>query len=149
MRRLLAPLAVLALAAPALTAPALADVTVESANDFDTTLRKLREAIEASPASIVTEIDHAAAATGAGLELDATTLVVFGNPAAGTQLMNADRSAALALPMKMLVIETAEGVRLVYDDPADLAETYDLGEAAGVTDKMSGLVAGLAEAAAN
>ena len=135
--------------AASLAAPALADVSVESANDFDTTLAKLRAAIEASPATIVTEIDHAAAATDAGLSLDATTLVVFGNPAAGTQLMNADRASALALPMKMLVIETEDGVRLVYDDPADLAGDYDLGDAAEVTQKMSGLVAGLAEAAAN
>ena len=139
----------LALALCVLPFTAHAEVTVESANDFETTLAKLREAIEASPASIVTEIDHAAAAKDAGLELGPTTLVVFGNPAAGTQLMNADRSAALALPMKMLVIETDEGVRLVYDDPADLAESYDLGEAAAVTQRMSGLVSGLAEAAAN
>ena len=142
MRRILAALAI------AVPTAALADVTVESANDFETTLAKLRDAIEASPASIVTGIDHAAAAAGAGMELGATTLVVFGNPAAGTQLMNADRNAALALPMKMLVIETEDGVRLVYDDPAELAERFELGEAAAVTGKMSDLVAGLAEAAA-
>ena len=132
-----------------LSRPALADVTVESANDFETTLAKLREAIEASPASIVSEVDHAAAAASADLELGATTLVIFGNPAAGTQLMQADPAVGLALPMKMLVIETADGVRLVYDDPADLAESYDLGEAAAVTQRMSGLVGSLAEAAAN
>ena len=132
-----------------LTHPAVADTTVESANDFETTLGKLREAIEASPAAIVEEIDHAAAATDAGLELGATTLVIFGNPEAGTQLMQADPAVGLALPMKMLVIETENGVRLVYDDPAELVERYDLGEASAVTERMSGLVAGLAEAAAN
>ena len=129
--------------------PSLADTTVESTNDFETTLGKLRAAIEASPASIVSEVDHAKAASDAGLELDATTLVIFGNPAAGTQLMQADPSIGVALPMKILVIETESGVRLVYDDPADLASDYDLGDAAPVTQKMSGLVASLAEAAAN
>ena len=129
--------------------PSWADTTVESANDFATTLQKLRDAIEASPASIISEVDHAAAAEGAGLELGATTLVIFGNPQAGTQLMQADQRVGLALPMKMLVIETADGVRLVFDDPSDLAETYELGDAAAVTERMSGLVASLAEAAAN
>ena len=57
--------------------------TVQSANDFDTTVQKLRDAIEASPASIVSEMNHAANATNAGLELRPTTLILFGNPAAG------------------------------------------------------------------
>ena len=123
--------------------------TVESANDFATTLDKLRSAIEASPASVIFEVDHAKGAMSADMELAPTTLVVFGNPAAGTQLMKADQSAGLSLPMKVLVMETDDGVRLVYDDPAGLAETYALGEAAAVTGKMSGLLGKLTEAAAN
>ena len=123
--------------------------TVQSANDFDTTVQKLRDAIEASPASIVYEMDHAANATNAGLELRPTTLILFGNPAAGTQLMQADPTAGLSLPMKVLVVETDGGVELVYDDPAALAENYDLGEAAAVTERMSGLLGNLTEAAAN
>ena len=145
-----------ALATAVLVAPLLvlsqqsaAEVTVNSANDFQTTLDKLRAAIEESPASIVVEVDHAAAASGAGLDLAPTTLVVFGNPAAGTLLMQADRSIGLALPMKILVIETDDGVQLVYDDPVELASTYQLGDAAGVTERMSGLVGNLAAEAAN
>ena len=132
----------------AVASPASAEMrSLVSASDFETTLANLRGAIEASPASIIHEVDHAAGAEGAGLELAPTTLVVFGNPAAGTKLMQADPTAGLSLPMKMLVAETEEGVKVVYDDPASLAEMHDLGEAAAVTEKMSGLVAKLAEAA--
>ena len=142
---LAAPLAA-ALAATAL--PALAEtVSLKSANDFATTLDKLRAAIEASPASIIHEVDHAAGAAGADMQLAPTTLVIFGNPAAGTQLMQADPTAGLSLPMKMLVVETGDGVAVVYDDPKGLTEKHDLGEAAAVTEKMSGLVGKLAEAA--
>ena len=123
--------------------------TVPSTNDFSTTVQKLRDAIEASPASIVYEMDHAANAESADMELRPTTLILFGNPTAGTQLMQADPAAGLSLPMKVLVVETDEGVELVYDDPTALAETYDLGEAAAVTDRMSGLLVNLTEAAAN
>ena len=131
-------------------APAWAEMRmVESKNDFATTLDKLRGAIEASPASVIFEVDHAAGAMKAGMELEPTTLVVFGNPAAGTQLMNADRTAGLSLPMKMLVMEKDGAVSLAYDDPKGLSAMHDLGEASGVTEKMSGLVGKLAEAAAN
>lgn len=134
----------------ALALPAFAEMTrVESANDFAATLDKLRAAIEASPASIIHEVDHAAGAAGVDMELRPTTLVIFGNPAAGTQLMRADPMAGLSLPMKMLVAETDDGVVVVYEDPRALVGKHDLGEAAGVTDKMSGLVGKLAEAAAN
>ena len=139
-------LATLLLAAS--TASASAE-TVQSANDFATTLQKLREAIEASPASVIHEIDHAAGATSAGMELAPTTLVIFGNPVAGTPLMQADPTVGLALPMKVLVLERDGMVELVYDDPAMLPERYDLGDAAVVTEKMSGLVTGLVDAAAN
>ena len=133
-----------------LTAPALAErMTVPSNNDFATTLDKLRAAIEASPASIIHEVDHAAGAKSADVDLPPTTLVIFGNPAAGTQLMKADRMAALALPMKMLVAETEDGTVIAYDDPKGLTDAFELGEAAAVTEKMSGLVGKLAEAAAN
>ena len=134
----------LAFALPALAEP----TTVTSANDFVTTLDKLRAAIEASPASIIHEVDHAKGAMSADMELRPTTLVIFGNPAAGTQLMKADPLAGLSLPMKMLVVETDGGVTIAYDDPKGLAESYDLGEAAGVTEKMSGLLGKLADAAA-
>ena len=134
----------------ALTAAALAQPTsVKSANDFTTTLDKLRAAIEASPASIISEVDHAKGAASVDMELKPTTLVIFGNPAAGTQLMMADPTAGLSLPMKMLVTETDEGVMVVYEDPKTLTEKHELGEAAAVTEKMSGLVGKLAEAAAN
>ena len=132
-----------------LTAPATAETVVESGNNFATTLAKLRSAIEASPASIIHEVDHAAGAQGAGLELEPTTLVIFGNPQVGTQLMQADRDVALALPMKMLVAEVDGTVRIIYDDPAELSDAYSLGDAAELTEKMSGLVGKLAEAAAN
>ena len=138
------------LAVAATTTLAAAEMTtVASNNDFATTLDKLRAAIEASPASIIHEVDHAAGAQSADMELMPTTLVIFGNPAAGTQLMQADRTAGVSLPMKVLVMESEDGVSLVYDDPKGLTDKHELGEAAAVTEKMSGLLGMLTEAAAN
>ena len=63
-----------------------------------------------------------------GLDLRETTLVVFGNPAVGTGVMDAAPLAALDLPLKVLVWSDGDGVTQVsYTDPAVLAARYGLG----------------------
>ena len=76
-----------------------------------------------------------------------TTLVVFGNPAAGTPVMEAAPLAALDLPLKVLVWADGErGTQVSYTDPSVLAARYGLrpGPAAalegihGLTDALVG-----------
>ncbi|MEF8826247.1 MAG: DUF302 domain-containing protein, partial [Halapricum sp.] len=67
-------------------------VTVASDESFDATVDRITAAIEESPLTLVTTIDHAANAASADLDLPPTTLLVFGNPAVGTQLMQASRT---------------------------------------------------------
>ena len=63
-----------------------------------------------------------------GLELRETTLVVFGNPVAGTPVMEAAPLAALDLPLKVLVWADGErGTQVSYTDPSVLAARYGLG----------------------
>ena len=55
-------------------------------------------------------------AANAGLKMPATKLVIFGSPKAGTPLMLAAPSAAIDLPLKILVAEDAGGsVTLSYN----------------------------------
>ena len=61
--------------------------TVESASSFDSTLARLERAAVAKGLTVALKLDHAAAAKRAGLPLRPTTLVIAGNPAAGTPLM--------------------------------------------------------------
>lgn len=56
-----------------------------------------------------------------GLHMRPTKLLIFGNPKAGTPLMVALPSAAIDLPLKMLVWEDTEGNRWIsYNAPAYL-----------------------------
>ena len=48
-------------------------------------------------------IDHAAAAKGAGLEMRPRTVIIFGNPKAGTPPITKSATLAIDLPMKALV----------------------------------------------
>jgi uncharacterized protein (DUF302 family) len=52
-----------------------------------------------------------------------TTLLVFGNPAIGTQLMQNRQEIGLDLPQKFLIFEDREGqVKIAYNDPQFIAQ---------------------------
>jgi uncharacterized protein (DUF302 family) len=106
-------------------------VTLPSLHDFVTTLGRLTAALEAKGLAIFARIDHAAGAASVGLALPPTTLLVFGNPAGGTPLMQAAQTAGIDLPLKALVWQDADGaVRVTYNDPAWIAARHRLGGAA-------------------
>ncbi len=91
-------------------------------------------------------IDHAAGAADVGSALRPTTLLVFGNPAAGTPLMQAAQTAGIDLPLKALVWQDAAGVvHVSYNDPAWIAMRHGLGEeplkvSAGLAAALAGFV---------
>jgi uncharacterized protein (DUF302 family) len=103
-------------------------ITLSSANDAPTTLARLTAALEAERVTIFACIDHAAGAQSVGLGLRPTTLVIFGNPAAGTPLMQATQTAGIDLPLKALVWQGEDGtVRLTYNDPLWITARHHLG----------------------
>src|ERR1700735_4405947 len=53
--------------------------------------------------TVFATIDQRAAARTVGMELRETVLILFGNPAAGTPVMDTNPLAALDLPLKVLV----------------------------------------------
>jgi uncharacterized protein (DUF302 family) len=101
-------------------------VTLKSTHDFATTLSRLTAAIMAKGATIFAIVDHADGAALADLDLQPTTLVIFGNPAAGTPLMQENRRAGIDLPLKALIWQDESGVFLTYNDPAWIAERHNL-----------------------
>ena len=72
-------------------------------------------------------IDHSGEAEKAGLKMPPTKLLIFGNPKGGTPLMLAQPSAALDLPLKILVAEDLQGqVWISYNSADYLKERHDL-----------------------
>jgi uncharacterized protein (DUF302 family) len=71
-------------------------------------------------------IDQRAEAVKVGMDLRETTLVLFGNPAAGTPVMVAAPLSALDLPLKVLIWDDAGQTKVTYYGPAALAARYDL-----------------------
>jgi uncharacterized protein (DUF302 family) len=123
-------------------------VTVASIHDFATTVDRLTTVLHDKGVTVFARIDHAAGAASAGLALRPTTVIVFGNPAAGTPLMQLAQTAGIDLPLKALVWQSADGkVHLTYNDPAWIAARHGVG--AESRPVVAGLAAALAAFAAH
>ena len=75
---------------------------------------------------IFTVIDQSAEARLVGLHLRETILVVFGNPAGGTPVMEASPLSALDLPLKVVVWSDGGRTKVSYVSPDALAARYRL-----------------------
>jgi uncharacterized protein (DUF302 family) len=126
-------------------------VTIQSRRSVKATIDSLEASLKDSDVNIFARIDHAAGATSAGMALRPTEVLIFGNPRAGTPLMQANQTIGIDLPLKVLAWEDASGsVWVTYNDPTWLAARHGLGQDA--TEAVTGLaraIAKFAEAAAN
>jgi len=131
-------------------APAAAGgvVTVISASPFDSTLARLERAAVAKGLTVAAKIDHAAAAQRANLTLRPTTLVIAGNPAAGTPLMQADQTIGVELPLRFLVWQGEDGrTRVSYDPIKSIAARHGITGRDELLGRMTGAIEAIVTAA--
>lgn len=120
-------------------------VTHRSPFSYHETIAQLLHAIDERGLELFAQIDHAANARGAGLDMLPTAVLVFGDPATGTPLMLASPDFALELPSRLLVREEPDGsVSVLHHDALGLGGRYGLG-----VQELGGLAAitGLVDAA--
>jgi uncharacterized protein (DUF302 family) len=87
---------------------------------------RLAAAVTDRGMTVLARIDHAAAAGKAGMELRPTEVLIFGNPKAGTPLMQVAQTMGIDLPLKALVWQDDNGKTwLAYNDPKWLARRHD------------------------
>jgi uncharacterized protein (DUF302 family) len=84
-------------------------VSVPSNHSVDETLEKLEGILRAKGVGVFAVVDHSGEAEKVGLKMPPTKLIIFGSPKAGTPLMQAAPSAAIDLPLKILISEDAQG----------------------------------------
>ncbi|HEV7585250.1 MAG TPA: DUF302 domain-containing protein [Solirubrobacteraceae bacterium] len=107
------------------------------------TVDRLVAALGRRGATVFARIDHAGGARAVGLELPDEELLVFGDPKAGTPLMQDDPQVGYDLPLRLLVWD-AGGETLVGHRPAtELAALYALEGRSELLDRMSKLLEGL------
>ena len=92
-------------------------------------------------------VDHGAAAQKVNLELDETQVILFGNPAVGTLLMQDFRPIALELPLKLLVYSEGCITYLQYRLLSSQASIYGFDPNAPIVQKLDLFIAKLAQSA--
>src|ERR1700691_1571642 len=125
-------------------------ITLASNFPVRETLDRLEADLKANHITVFARIDHAAGAASVAMPLRPTELLIFGNPKAGTPLMQANQSIGIDLPLKMLGWQDEGGkVWLTYNDPHWLARRHQLGAATDASvGALASLLAKLAKAAA-
>jgi len=101
-----------------------------SNHSVDQTVENLKGILQAKGVALFALVDHSGEAEKAGLKMRPTKLLIFGNPKGGTPVMVAAPSAAIDLPLKILVWEDAEGrVWASYNSPSYLQQRHGIPQA--------------------
>jgi len=100
---------------------------IASRHSVAETLQRLESLLTQRGVMIFARIDFSGDAARAGLTLRPEQMLIFGNPRAGTPLMQSVPAAGLDLPLKALVWEDAEGhTQIAYNDPQYIIRRHGL-----------------------
>ena len=123
-------------------------ISVQSVYTVDQTLNRFERAARDKGMTVFARIDHAAGAAKVDKVLRPTELLIFGNPKAGTPLMQSRQTVAIDLPMKALAWADSGGqVWLTYNDPGYLVQRHGITDRDALVEKMRRVLGELSAAA--
>ncbi len=124
-------------------------IKVRSAHSVKVTLDRLETGLKEKGVTVIARVDHAAAAQKAGMKLRPTEVLIFGNPKAGTPMMQCAQSIGIDLPQKALAWQEEKGdVWLAYNDQKYLAQRHAAKGCDAPVKAMSDVLAAFVKAAA-
>jgi uncharacterized protein (DUF302 family) len=102
-------------------------IDIASHHSADATVEKIRGILSAKGVTLFAIVDHSGEAEKVGMKMRPTKLLIFGNPKVGTPVMLAAPSAAIDLPLKILVWEDeADKVWISYNSADYLRSRHSL-----------------------
>jgi uncharacterized protein (DUF302 family) len=102
-------------------------VRINSRHSVAETIERLQSLLKERGVLIFARIDFSGDAARAGLALRAEQMLIFGNPRAGTPLMQSVPAAGIDLPLKALVWEDSAGqTQIAYNDPQYIIRRHGL-----------------------
>jgi uncharacterized protein (DUF302 family) len=114
--------------------------TVESAHSVPATVDRVIAALGRRGITVFARIDHAAGARKAGLELADEELVIFGDPRAGTVLMQADAAVGYELPLRLLIWDAGGQTMIGYRPPTELRDDFTVANQLEILRRMESLL---------
>ena len=97
--------------------------TIATKHSVDEAVDKLKAVLDSKGVKIFAIVDHSGEAASVGLTMPPTKLVLFGNPKAGTPIMQSAPTAAIDLPLKILIAEDAAGNTSISWNSLDYLQT--------------------------
>jgi uncharacterized protein (DUF302 family) len=123
-------------------------IRVKSAYGMDDTLVRIKQDIAAKGLRFFDEIDQAQLAAAAGIKLQPSVLLMFGNPPLGIQFLTASPYAGLDWPVRLLVFEDATGqVWIAYTDFVFSANRHHISDRSAQFKMASEVAASIAASA--
>tara|TARA_R110001592_G_scaffold285867_2_gene554431 strand:+ start:5674 stop:6123 length:450 start_codon:yes stop_codon:yes gene_type:complete len=123
-------------------------ISVESKYSVKETADRFVSILENKGLTLFTRIDHQKNGASVNLELRETEVIIFGNPKAGTPLMQCSQQAAIDLPQKALVWKGADNkVWLSYNNPEYIKQRHNIQGCDKVITKISNILSALTDAA--
>jgi uncharacterized protein (DUF302 family) len=102
-------------------------VRVRSAVSVAESVERVKQDVAAKGIKFFMEIDQQKLAADAGIKLNPSTLLVFGNPPLGTQFITANPNAGLDWPVRLLITQDDKGdVWAVYTDFQWIADRHGI-----------------------
>lgn len=102
-------------------------ITVESNYSVGETAERLTTQLMENDINIFERVNHHKGAASVGMEIPETVVIIFGNPALGTPIMQCAPTAAIDLPQKMLVWENQDGkVHIGYNSSDHLKKRHNI-----------------------
>jgi uncharacterized protein (DUF302 family) len=114
-------------------------VQIASSHSVAETVERLETQLTEHNITIFARLDFAADAARVGLDMRPERMLIFGNPKAGTPLMQAVPASGLDLPLKVLVWQDAQGrTWLAYNRPEYIVARHGL--PSGMTANLAGVI---------
>jgi uncharacterized protein (DUF302 family) len=130
------------------TAPAKGVVRVTSKYGIDETIARLKADIAEKGIKFFAEIDQSQLGAGANIAIRPSKLILFGNPPLGVQFLSSNPYAGLDWPVRMLVLEEADGsVSVAWTDFSYIAGRYSITNRKAQFKMASEVAASIASAA--
>ena len=102
-------------------------ITISANCTVEEAVNKIKSLLVIRGITLFAVVDHSGEAETVGMKMPDTKLLIFGNPKGGTPLMLAAPSAAIDLPLKLLVAEDANGqCSISYNSPQYLQKRHRL-----------------------
>ena len=86
----------------------------------------LTKSLQEKGFNIFCDIDHQANGKNVDLEMPASRVLIFGNPVAGTKLMQKDIAMSLDLPLRLAIVDNDGETLIIHQTSEDYCRNYQV-----------------------